>query len=106
MAKFLTQASYTSEGLRGLAKDTASGRKAAIIKAVEGLGGKVEACYYSFGADDVVLVTDFPDNVSAAALMLAVGSTGLVNTRTTPLLTVEEVDQALKKSVAYRAPGR
>jgi len=106
MAKFLTQASYTSEGLRGLAKDTASGRKAAIIKGVEGLGGKVEACYYAFGADDVVVVTDFPDNVSAAALALAVGSTGLVDIRTTPLLTVEEVDQALKKSVAYRAPGR
>ncbi len=106
MPKYLLQASYTAEGRKGLAKDTASGRKAAATKAVEAVGGKVEAFYFAFGADDVIVICDFPDNVTAAALALAVGSSGLVEGRTTPLLTVEEVDKALKKAVSYKAPGR
>ncbi len=92
--------------MKGLAKDTASGRKAAITKVAEGLGGKAETVYYGFCADDVIVILDLPDNISAAAVGIAVASSGLVQLRTTPLLSVEEVDQALKKSVTYRAPGR
>ncbi len=105
MAKYLVTASYTAEGLRGLAKDKASGRKAAIEAALKPLGGKLESVYYAFGDTDVFVVCDFPDNVSAAALGLAVSATGMVRTRTIPLLTIEEVDAALGKSVGYRAPG-
>jgi len=105
MPKFLVEASYTAEGLRGLAKDKASGRKAAVEAAMGALGGKVESIHFAFGAADVYLVCDLPDNVSAAALGLAVSATGLVRTRTVPLLTVEETDRALAKMVAYRAPG-
>jgi uncharacterized protein with GYD domain len=68
-------------------------------------GGKVECFYYAFG-EDVVGIADFPDNVTAASLSLAVSASGLVRTRTTPLMTVEEVDRALAKSLNYRAPGR
>ncbi len=106
MAKYLIQASYTAEGFKGLAKDTASGRKAAITKLAEGLGGKAECVYYAFGVDDAVVILDLPDNVTAAAVGITVGSSGLVRLHTTPLLTVEEVDQALKKSVSFKAPGR
>ena len=105
MPKFLCTAGYTAEGLQGVVKDTASGRKAAVQKAVKGLGGKVEAFYFSFGDDDVVLIVDLPDNTAAAAMSLAVGSSGLVQLRTTPLLTVEEVDKAIKAKSTYRAPG-
>jgi uncharacterized protein with GYD domain len=106
MPKYLIQASYTAEGLKGLQKDKASGRKAAVAEAVGHLGGKLEAVYYAFGEDDVIVLLDMPDNVSATALSLAVSATGLVRTKTTPLLTVEETDQALQKSPKYRAPGR
>lgn len=106
MPKYLVQASYTAEGLKGLIKDTASGRKAAVAKAAESAGGKLEAMYYTFGADDVVVIFDFPDNVSAAALALAVAASGGATTRTTPMLTVEETDNALKKAVSYKAPGK
>jgi uncharacterized protein with GYD domain len=108
MPKYLIQASYTAEGLKGVQKDKASGRKAAVSKALEGLGGKLEALYFAFGEDDAVVIMDMPDNVSATALSLAVSASGLVRTRTTPLLTVEETDKALEKSVSlnYRAPGR
>jgi uncharacterized protein with GYD domain len=105
MPKYLIQASYTAEGLKGLAKDTASGRKAAVQAAIKAAKGKVESMYFTFGADDVVLIVDAPDNVTAAAISLATGQTGLVRLRTTPLLTVEEVDQAIALPTKYRAPG-
>ena len=105
MPKYLLQASYTADGLKGLMKDKASGRQAAVKKAVEGAGGKVEAFYYAFGKSDVVVIADVPDNVTAAAFSLAAAASGLVRITTTPLLTIEETDQALKKSVGYRPPG-
>lgn len=106
MPKYLIQASYSADGLKGLMKDKPSGRKAAVSKAVEALGGKIEAFYYAFGEDDVVLILDLPDNVTAASLSLTVSASGLVRTRTTPLLTIEEADHAVGKSVSYRPPGR
>ena len=105
MPKYLVTASYSAEGLRGLQKDKASGRVRAATAAIEAAGGKVESFYYALGEDDIVGVVDFPDNISAASLSLAVSASGLVRTRTTALLTVEEVDQALAKNVNYRAPG-
>ena len=105
MAKFLVEANYTAEGLRGLAKDKASGRKAAVDKALTALGGRLENIYYALGDSDVFVLCDFPDNISAAALSLAVSATGLVRTKTTVLLSVDEVDAALAKGVPYRAPG-
>jgi uncharacterized protein with GYD domain len=105
MPKFLVEAAYTAEGLRGLQKDKASGRKQAVTKVVESLGGKVDAFYFSFGERDVIIISDMPDAVSAAALAMAVSATGLVRTKTTELLTVEDTDRALAKKVSYRAPG-
>lgn len=105
MPKYLIAASYSAEGLRGLQRDKASGRRQALTTAVEGAGGKVECVYFALGADDVYAVIDLPDNASMAALGIAASATGLVHTRTTALMTVEEVDHALAKSVNYRAPG-
>ena len=105
MPKYLVHARYTAEGLRGLIKDTASGRKAAVQKALKGLGGKLESMYYCFGKDDVILITDLPDNTAAAAMSIAVGASGLVDLQVTPLLTIEEIDKAVTLKSAYRAPG-
>ena len=106
MPKYLITGSYTAEGLRGLQKDKASGRRQAVTAAVEGLGGKVEGTYYAFGQHDVYVIVDIPDNASMAAIGIAASAAGLVRAHTTALLTVEEVDQALAKSVNYRPPGR
>jgi uncharacterized protein with GYD domain len=106
MPKYLITGSYTAEGLRGLQKDKASGRRQAVTAAVEGLGGKVEGTYYAFGQHDVYVIVDIPDNASMAAIGIAVSAAGLVRAHTTALLTVDEVDQALAKSVNYRPPGR
>ena len=105
MPKYMFQASYTAEGVKGLIKDTASGRRDAVKAAAKAVGGKLESFHFCFGKDDVVVIIDLPDNVAAASLATAIGATGLVRGRTTPLLTVEEVDKALTKRAAYKGPG-
>ncbi|AWW39076.1 MULTISPECIES: GYD domain-containing protein [Streptomyces] len=105
MAKFLIQATYTPEGTKGLLGEGASGRRAAVEQVVGDLGGTVEAMYFAFGADDIVIILDFPDAVSMAAVSLGVKASGALNTRATPLLTVDEIDEAARRQVAFRAPG-
>jgi uncharacterized protein with GYD domain len=104
MAKFLIQGSYTAEGAKGLIKEGGSGRKAAVQKAIEGLGGTLDAIYYTIGTD-VIVICDMPDSIDGLALSLAVNASGAVRISTTPILSVEDVDQACKKTVAYRPAG-
>jgi len=103
MAKYLITASYTAEGTKGVLLEGGSGRKAAIQKAVQGLGGSIESMYFAYGDTDVLLIVDMPSAASGLALSLAANASGTVNVKTTPLITVEEVDQACKASVNYRA---
>jgi uncharacterized protein with GYD domain len=105
MAKFLVTASYTAAGAKGVLKEGGSARKASVEKTVKGLGGSLDAFYFAFGKTDVYAICDFPDSVMAVAASLAINATGIVNYSAIPLLTVEEIDQACKKSVTYRAPG-
>ena len=105
MSKFLIEGSYTAEGLRGLAKDKASGRQAVVKEALESLGGKLEGVYFALGDADVYVLCECPDHVSAAALSMAVSASGLIHIKTIPLLTVAETDRALTMKSAYRAPG-
>jgi uncharacterized protein with GYD domain len=105
MPKFLVEADYTAEGYKGLVKDKASGRKAAVGQAVKKLGGKLDAMYFCLGEHDAILIVDLPDHVSVAALNSAACASGAARTKTTLLLTIEETDEALAKPVAYRAPG-
>ena len=105
MPKYLFQGSYTLEGVRGILRDGGSKRRAAAQQALESVGGKVEAFYFTFGKNDVVAIVDAPDNVSVAAVSLAIAAAGGFNGHTTVLLTPEETDEAVKKAVKYRAPG-
>ena len=105
MPKYLIQGSYTAEGLQGLKKDTAAGRRAVVQAAVKALGGKLESFHFSFGKEDVVLIVDLPDNVAAAAIATTASASGSVRLRTTPLLTVEEADKALTVETKYRPAG-
>jgi uncharacterized protein with GYD domain len=105
MAKYLVTVSYTADGAKGLRKDGGTKRKQVASKAAESVGAKVETFYFSFGAQDAVLIVDAPDNVSAAALSLAVNAAGGARLTTTPLFTPEEMDKASGKKTAYKAPG-
>ncbi|WP_406839079.1 GYD domain-containing protein [Streptomyces sp. AHU1] len=105
MPKFLIHARYTPEGAKGVLKEGASGRRAAVDHVVAGLGGTVEAMYFAFGEDDLVCILDFPDAVSMAAVSLRVKASGALHTRATPLLTLDEIDEAARREVAFRPPG-
>ncbi|MEW2044648.1 GYD domain-containing protein [Streptomyces sp. NPDC005476] len=105
MPKFLIQATYTTEGSKGLLTEGASGRREAVERVVAGLGGTVEAMYFAFGEDDLVCILDLPDPVSMAAASLTVKASGALRTRATPLLTLDEVDEATRRQVPFRAPG-
>jgi uncharacterized protein with GYD domain len=106
MPKYLSMGSYTAEGIKGVLKDGGTGRRKAVQAAIEAMGGKMEAYYFAFGESDVVVIADIPDNVTAAALAIGIGSTGTVSVKTTVLLTPEELDQATKKTVSFRAAGQ
>ena len=110
MPKYLIHATHTKEGLDGLAKEGGSRRREAVGKAVQGVGGKMEAFYYAFGKTDIHVIVDLPDNVAAAALSLIANASGASNSTFTVLITPEEMDQAVamakEKSAAYRPPGR
>jgi len=105
MPKFLIEANYVGEGVKGLLKDGGTSRRTAVDKLLSSVGGTVESFYYAFGDTDAYVVVDVPDNVTAAAVALTVAASGAVTLKTTVLMTPEELDQATKKSPAYRAPG-
>jgi uncharacterized protein with GYD domain len=99
------QGSYTREGIQGVLKEGGSGRVDAIGKMLADMGGQLESFYFAFGEDDIVVIAELPDSASAAAVGMAVGAGGGARTRTTILMTAEEVDAASHKTVGYRAPG-
>jgi uncharacterized protein with GYD domain len=105
MPKYLIEATYTAEGLRGLTKDKASGRRKAIEKGLTAIGGKLESIHFAFGDADVILICDCPDAASAAGFAIVAGASGSVKTKTTALLTIEEIDSGLSKNIKYQAPG-
>lgn len=105
MAKFMWTGSYTAQGTKGLIAEGGTARKAVVEKMLASVGGKLECLYYALGSDDVVIIVDAPDNVSAAAVGLTVAASGAVHGRMTVLLTPDEIDKAAKKSPAYRPPG-
>jgi uncharacterized protein with GYD domain len=105
MAKYLFEANYTQQGLKGVQSGGGSSRRDAIAQMAEGVGGKLESFYFAFGERDAYVIVDLPDNESATAVALAVNSAGGAAVRTVVLLTPEEVDAAAQRSVSYRPPG-
>ena len=61
----------------------------------ENLGGRLEGFYFAFGENDAYVISEGPDNATAAAISLAI-TTGAIRTKTIVLLTPEEVDQAVR----------
>ena len=106
MPKYLIHASYTADGAKGLLKDGGTKRRQAAEAALKSAGAKLEAFYFAFGENDAIVVVDAPDHASIAGASIAINASGAVTTKTTVLMTPEEIDQAVKKSVSYTAPGR
>lgn len=107
MAKYMFQATYTSEAWAAQVQNPQN-RVEAVRPVIEGLGGRIECAYLAFGEYDVVLICDMPDNVSMAAFSLAASASGAGKAiKTTPLMTVEEGVETLQKAsgTGYRPPG-
>lgn len=105
MAKYLFEAKYTAEGLKGVKKDTAVRRQAMVINVAAALGGKLDLMLFGFGERDVIGVLDLPDTISAASATLAASMSGFIHSKITALLTAEEMDQAFAKKLPFTSPG-
>jgi uncharacterized protein with GYD domain len=107
MAKYLFQATYTSEAWAAQVHNPQN-RVEALRPVIEGLGGRIESAYFAFGEYDAVVIFDMPDNVSMAAFSLAAAAGGAVKAvKTTPLMTIEEGIEAMRRAsgTGYRPPG-
>ncbi len=107
MPMYLTRFSYTPETWARLAKNPED-RSEAARSYIESVGGSVHGFWYAFGEFDGYIVWEAPDNVSMAAVALAIGSGGALSKQeTVVLMTVEETLDALRRSgdVSYRPPG-
>lgn len=107
MPSYLVQVSYAQPALAAMIQ-TPENRAEAVRKPVENLGGKPGQFWFSFGDYDIVGTVEMPNNVSAAALALAFSAGGSCrNVKTTPLLSMEEAMEAMKKAgnCGYKAAG-
>jgi len=107
MPLYLSKFSYTPETWARLIGSPEDRRKAAQSY-IELVGGKLHGFWYAFGTHDGYNVWEAPDNVSMAAVALAISAGGALSSfETIVLLTVDETMDALRKAgeVRYRAPG-
>jgi uncharacterized protein with GYD domain len=107
MPLYLTRFSYTPETWAKLIENPEDRRNAARSY-IESVGGKLHGFWYGFGTYDGYNLWEAPDNVSMAAVALAISGGGALSSiETTVLLTVDETLEALGKAgqIGYRAPG-
>jgi uncharacterized protein with GYD domain len=106
MSYYLIQASYASQAIAAMVKNPQD-RAAAVRPMIEKAGGKLHGFWFTFGDNDIVAVAELPNNVSAAALSMAIGASGALSSyRSTPMLTSGEAVEAMRKAaeVSYQAP--
>lgn len=103
--KYMFQARYSRQGVTGVLEEGGSGRKEAVHKLINDLGGELETFYFSYGEDDTLVIVDLPDNAAAATVAMTVESSGGAEVKTTALLQPEEIDEAVRRSAHYRPPG-
>ena len=107
MALYLSRGSYTPETWARLIANPEDRREAAKTY-IESVGGKLHGFWYAFGSHDAYTLWEAPDNVSMAAVALAISAGGALSSfETTVLLTVDETLDALRKAgqVQYRPPA-
>jgi uncharacterized protein with GYD domain len=105
MPKYLFEAKYTPEGVKGLKQAGAASRVAAVGEMCSQVGGSLESFHFAFGHVDAYVIVDLPDDEAAAAAAFTVGASAATQVTTIKLLTVEEADAAIARSVTYRPPG-
>jgi uncharacterized protein with GYD domain len=107
MFKYLFSGIYTAEGTKGLLKEGGTSRKEAVAKMAASVDGTLESFFYSATSTRYVVIFNLPNKLSAAAIAATIVASGAVTiTESMELLTPTEMDEAVKKSPTYRAPGQ
>jgi uncharacterized protein with GYD domain len=107
MAKYAIFFKFTGATIKGM-MDRPSDRAAVVSTLLEGVGGRMESYYLMFGGWDGFVVCEAPDSAAAAAVSLAVTSTGaFASLETHELIEVTGLAGILAKasSLTYSAPG-
>lgn len=105
MPKYLIEANYSPEGIKGVLDKGGTARREAVEKMLSDVGGTLESFHFGFGATDAFVIVDVPDNVTAAGMAMMVSASGMAAAKTTVLLTPEEIDKAAQVKADYRPPG-
>ena len=102
--RYLVRAVLTAEGIKNLRKQPPSALKAGVAKFVESVGGKLEFWFFDFGNTTAYSVIDYPDEIAAATAQLSTNSAGFAHVTIRPLLSAQEMDQAVEKLPPIRVP--
>ena len=98
MPHFLHQVAYSREGWQALVNNPED-RVEAVRPAIEKLGGKIKSAWFAFGEYDVIVISEMPSAVNAAAIAMAFAAGGACKSvQTTPLLSVQEALEAMKRA--------
>ena len=107
MPLYLTRFNYTPlTWARLIAKP--EDRRQAAQTYIESVGGTLHGFWYAFGTHDGYNLWEAPDNVSMAAVALAISGGGALRSfETTVLMSVDDTLEALRKAeeIKYRPPG-
>ena len=109
MPHYMIQSNYNRDQIKAMV-DNPQDRAEAFGKLVEGLGGKMECLYFTFGDSDAVAICELPDNEAAVACAMVVGGSGAASSvKTTVLVTSNQAVEAMKKAGtatgSYRHPS-
>ncbi len=102
--RYLFSAEFTSDGMKNLQKQTATGFRAGVAKFFESAGGKLESWYFDYANSTAFGFVDYPDEIAAATAQRTVNAAGLARVVYRPVLSAEDADNALARSTATRAP--
>jgi uncharacterized protein with GYD domain len=105
MPKYLVNVVYTAEGAKGLRTDGGTKREHIVRMALESVGGKLEAFYFTLGETDAIVIADVPDALAVTAVSLTVSASGAARCSTVPLLSPAEMDHVSDRKTAYKGPG-
>jgi uncharacterized protein with GYD domain len=105
MPKYLIEASYNTEGVKGVAEKGGTARREIVQQLIASTGGKMESFYFAFGDADVYVIAELPSDEAATALALSINQSAATKAKTVVLLTPEQVDAAAKMVPEYRPPG-
>ena len=95
MPTFVSLINWTDQGVAHF-RDTVS-RSEDAKRAASGMGGTIKEIYWTVGPYDLVTIAEFPDDASATAFLLALGSAGNVRTTTLRAYSAGEMSQIIAK---------